>query len=274
LIGSALVHRVRQPVNARKPTKIKSAIRALEILELFSNVRKSLSSTEVGFMLGYPKSSANVLLKCLTDLGYLTLDPLSMQYFPTLRSTALGEWIPSALYGLGDAGAMLQEVHDLTGETVTLSMRTGMSMRFIRVLPGKFSISLRMEEGSLAPLMGSSVGAAFLGTRTPDEVQLLARSAAAMARTRTARLAIEHALEEIARSRKRGYSVIYGSMFPDIGAVAMALPPASDGNVLVMSVGGLDHRIRRTERPITVVMRNAITTHLTAKRDAEPIRRA
>lgn len=261
-------------MNARKPTKIKSAIRALEILELFSNVRKALSSTEVGFMLGYPKSSANVLLKCLTDQGYLTLDPLSMQYFPTLRPTALGEWIPSALYGLGDASAMLQEVHDLTGETVTLSMRTGMSMRFIRVLPGKFSLSLRMEEGSLAPLIGSSVGAAFLGTRTSDEVQLLARSATAMARTRSARLAIELALEQVAQSRKRGYSVIYGSMFPDIGAVAMPLPPASEGNVLVMAVGGLDHRIRRTERPITVVMRNAIKTHLISKWDETLPRRA
>lgn len=250
---------------SRKTTSIKSATRALEVLELFANVRKSLNSTEVGFMLGYPKSSTNVLLRCLAELGYLNFDSVSRQYFPTLRATALGEWVPAALYGLGDASAMLQEVHDLTGETVTLSMRTGTAMRFIRVLPGKFSMSLRMDEGSVAPLLGSSVGAAYLGTRTEEEVALLAKSALAVARTRSARNSINHALEVIEQSRRRGYAVIYGSMFPDIGAIAVALPPASDGNVLVMSTGGLDHRIRRNEKAITVVMKNAIATHLIKK---------
>jgi DNA-binding IclR family transcriptional regulator len=250
----------------RKNTSIKSATRALEVLELFSNVRKALNSTEVGFMLGYPKSSTNVLLRCLAGLGYLSFDNSTRQYFPTLRATALGEWVPAALYAFGDAGAMLQEVHDLTGETVTLSMRTGMSMRFIRVLPGKFSMSLRMDEGSVAPLLGSSVGAAYLGTRGPEEVALLTKSALAVARTQSSRNSISNALEVADQSRRRGYAVIYGSMFPDIGAIAIALPPASDGNVLVMGAGGLEHRIRKNEKAITLVMRNAIATHLTKKR--------
>ena len=241
---------------------VKSAGRVLEVLELLGSVRRPLTGTEIGRLLGYPKSSTNVLLKSLIRLGYLSFDPDSMQYFPSLRVTALGEWIPAALYGSGDAISMLESVHDKTGETVTLSMRSGTSMRFMRVLPGKFFIALKMDEGTLAPLFGSSVGSAFLAARPAAEVERLAEAALQQSRTRQARSTVETALVRVAEARQRGYSVAYGSLFPDTGAISMALPPASDGNVLVLGVGGLQERMRRNERSIARVMRSAITEHL------------
>lgn len=243
---------------------VKSAGRVLEVLELLGNVRKPLSASEIGRLLDYPKSSTNVLLKYLTNLGYLSFDADTMHYFPSLRVTSLGAWIPAALYGMGDAASMLQEVHDVTGETVTLSMRSGQVMRFIRVLPGSFFIALKMDEGTVAPLFGSSVGAAFLATRPPGEVERLAEAARAMARTRVARQAIDRTLESLPQVRSASYSVTFASLFPDTGAISMALPPASDGNVLVLGVGGLSDRIRRNERMIARAMRAAITTHLVA----------
>ena len=241
---------------------VKSAGRVLEVLELLGNVRKPLSASEIGRLLDYPKSSTNVLLKCLTSLGYLSFDPDTMHYFPSLRVTALGAWIPAAMYGMGDAASMLQELHDLSGETVTLSMRTGQSMRFIRVLPGKFFIALKMDEGTLAPLFGSSVGAAWLATRPTVEVERLAESARLMARTRQTRAAIDRTLESMTLVRSVGYAVAYASLFPDTGAVSMALPPALDGSVLVLGAGGLSDRIRRNEKPLARLMRSAITRHL------------
>jgi DNA-binding IclR family transcriptional regulator len=85
-----------------------------------------------------------------------------------------------------------------------------------------------------------------------------------MARTRVARQAIEHTLESLPQVRSTGYSVTFASLFPDTGAISMALPPASDGNVLVLGTGGLSDRIRRNERAIARAMRSAITTHLVA----------
>jgi DNA-binding IclR family transcriptional regulator len=85
-----------------------------------------------------------------------------------------------------------------------------------------------------------------------------------MARTRVARQAIDRTLESLPQVRSAGYSVTFASLFPDTGAISMALPPASDGNVLVLGVGGLSDRIRRNERTIARAMRAAITTHLVA----------
>lgn len=242
---------------------VKSAGRVLEVFELLATTRRPLSATEIGRILGYPKSSANVLLKSLTQLGYLSFDADSMQYFPSLRVTALGEWIPAALFGVGDAASMLQDVHDKTGETVTLSMRSGLSMRFLRVMPGKFFIALKMDEGTVAPLFGSAVGAAFLSTRSADEVERIAQTAYQQVRTRQARAAIESTVTDLPRVRQQGYAVTYGSLFPDTGAIGMALPTASDGNTLVFGVGGLQERVRRNEKVIARAMRAAITQHLT-----------
>jgi DNA-binding IclR family transcriptional regulator len=250
------------PSPAGSAGTVKSAGRVLEVLELLASVRKPLSASEIGRLLGYPKSSTNVLLKCLTNLGYLTFDPNTMHYFPCLRVTTLGEWIPAALFGAGDAACMLQEVHDVTSETVTLSMRNGQFMRFMRVLPGKFFIALRMDEGALAPLFGSSVGAAFLVTRPTTEVERLAEAARSLARTRQARMFIDQTLENMPQVRRAGYSVVHETLFPDTGAISMALPPTSDGNVLVLGVGGLTDRIRRNEAAIARCMRSAIKTHL------------
>ena len=74
---------------------VKSAGRVLEVLELLGNVRKPLSASEIGRLLEYPKSSTNVLLKYLTNLGYLPFDPDTMHYLPSLRVTSLGAWIPA-----------------------------------------------------------------------------------------------------------------------------------------------------------------------------------
>lgn len=252
----------KDPDSPADPSLVKSAARVFEVLELLGKVRRPLSASEIGSVLEYPKSSANVLLKSLVQLGYLSFDLDSMQYFPSLRVTALGEWIPSALYGTGSAAAMLEEVHDRTHETVTLSMRSGLSMRFIRVLPGKFFIALKMEEGYLAPLFGTAVGAAHLSARPAAEIARLAESAIQEARTREARKTIDTALKEAEAARQRGYAVAYGRVFADTGAVAMPLPPAADGTVLVIGVGGLHDRIRRNERMIARAMRNAITQHV------------
>jgi DNA-binding IclR family transcriptional regulator len=93
-------------------------------------------------------------------------------------------------------------------------------------------------------------------------VERLAEAARAMARTRVARQMIDRSLESLPQIRSTGYAFANASLFPDTGAISMALPPASDGNVLVLGVGGLSERIRRNERSIARAMRSAITTHL------------
>ena len=80
---------------------IKSAARVIEVLELFTTDPRPLSLKEISTRLSYPQSSTTVLMKSLMSLGYLNYDPARRVYFPTLRVTRLGDWIPQALFGTG-----------------------------------------------------------------------------------------------------------------------------------------------------------------------------
>ncbi|HEX7943836.1 MAG TPA: helix-turn-helix domain-containing protein, partial [Phenylobacterium sp.] len=80
---------------------MKSAQRALEILEVFARQRRPLALKEILEELGYPTSSGSALMKSLVALGYLDYDRERRTYFPTMRIAVLGHWVPAALFGEG-----------------------------------------------------------------------------------------------------------------------------------------------------------------------------
>jgi hypothetical protein len=53
---------------------VKSATRALEVIELFGVHRHPLSVTEIANALGIPQSSSSVLLHALSSIGFVTRD--------------------------------------------------------------------------------------------------------------------------------------------------------------------------------------------------------
>ena len=63
----------------------KSAIRALDVLELFCRTGHKLRAREIAQALNIGPSSADLLLKTLIDGGYLAFDPLTKYYWPSPR---------------------------------------------------------------------------------------------------------------------------------------------------------------------------------------------
>jgi IclR family transcriptional regulator, KDG regulon repressor len=77
-------------VNELDGSGVKSAERALTILELFSRPGRALTFTQVAELLGYPRSSLHGLLRTLTDRGWLRLDPASRRFTLGLRAWQTG----------------------------------------------------------------------------------------------------------------------------------------------------------------------------------------
>jgi DNA-binding IclR family transcriptional regulator len=78
-------------VNDTDGSGVKSAERALSILELFSRPNRALTFTQVAELLGYPRSSLHGLLRTLTDRGWLRLDPASRRFTLGLRAWEAGK---------------------------------------------------------------------------------------------------------------------------------------------------------------------------------------
>lgn len=253
---------------------VKSAARVMEVLELFARRREPLSGTEIGLELGYPKSSANALLKSLVSLGYLSQDTESLRYFPSLRVTRLGDWVPSMVLGATEAVDIVRTLHAETSETVTLSMQTGLQMQFIRVMPGTFPISLQINEGFTAPIFGTAVGAAMLSSLADDVIDELYDRARRLGALTRPDLALESVMTEVRTARRDGHAVGYDRILSDTGAVAAPLPPTEYGPTLVVGVGGLSGRIHRNEAKIIRAIKRAIARHAAGETRARDARTA
>ena len=232
---------------------VKSVGRVLEVLDYFRQTKTPQKANDIGLSLNYPKSSTNALLKSMVSLGYLSFDQETMNYFPTARVSSLGDWIPAALLGQ-DRMNVLKELHERTNETVTMSVRNGFGMQFTVVIPGKFPISLAVQEGFVAPMVGSAVGTAYLSTLADPQVEkFLARAK----RARAAHLDEEQRsslYSDIAAARKDGFAIKYDGVLPDTGALAVALPGLEATGTSVIGLGGLAPRIHAAESDLIEAM--------------------
>ncbi|HVN41912.1 MAG TPA: IclR family transcriptional regulator C-terminal domain-containing protein [Steroidobacteraceae bacterium] len=254
-------HKSRPPAAVAERTTVKSAARAIEVLELFRRKQRALSSAEVSRALGYPKSSTNVLLRSLTAQGYLVLDARTLRYFPSLSVTRLGEWIPRALVISGHVAEILEDIHAATQETVTLSVLSDLSVTFLKVIPGTYPISLQMTEGFVAPLFTTAIGIAILAQLREEELEELVHKANLRARRRDARVDVEALRAALQETREKGFCVRYDAVISDTGAIGIPFPSDVEGFPMALGVAGLSSRIRRHEKLIYREVRACLARH-------------
>jgi DNA-binding IclR family transcriptional regulator len=229
----------------------------MEVLEAFRRTRRPLSATEVCRELGYPKSSANALLKSLVRLGYVSLDDKSFTYFPTMKVSRLGDWIKDEL--CVTTRSILNRLHSDTGETIILTKKNDVHMQTIVSIPGTFPITFKLDEGYMAPLFGSAVGTAVLATFDDDRIERLWRRAKPIEGAVAKPLSFAELSTEINHARELGYAVAYDQLVPDSGTVAMLVPTADEADSdVAVCVSGLASRIRREERRIVKKMSSII----------------
>ncbi len=228
------------------PDGVKSADRAMAILEVFRQQRRPLSARDLAEALAMPRSSTNVLLRSLIAGGYLRYSEPGALYYPTLRVFHLGSWL---IEGLLDDPALDRALRDLaarTGETVCLWARIGLQLAAVAVIEGPQAISLHVRTGIAAPLFGSTVGLALLAALGDAERErLLTRQQ----QTGPA-VDLDLTLREVEGTRQRGWCAGYDRWLPDAGAVAAALALPGAAEPLVIGVGGPTFRVRRNEARI------------------------
>ena len=231
---------------------VKSAARALDILELFAERREPLNATQIATALGYPKSSLSVLLKSLITQGYLSSSRGDGGLFPTLKLTRLGDWVPTALLGSETLLPLLSELRDRTGETVTLTIPVDLNMRCVHALIGTHPISLQVEEGVSFPTIGTAIGTMFLATQPDAVIRSLFDRWVKHGHSASKWDELQSAIKA---ARADGYTSAYDIVLPDTGAIAMPIRAASSGEILIVGVAGLNHRIHQGAPAILKAMR-------------------
>ncbi len=239
---------------------VKSAVRVLEILELFQQHRAPRQLKDICDALAYPQSSGTVLLKNLVTLGYLSYDRASRCYFPTLKVAALGDWVEHALFGHGKIFEVMRDLHSATGEAVSVALQNDVYMQYIRIIQSVHPQRFHVEEGSLRPLTLSATGWMLMATHPDKEVDRLIRRANIATPRTEDRQPMELMMQRVREVRARGTA--YAENVPLLGGATLCvmLPLKVQGRPVVLGMGGALERIRAHREEYLQLMLDLVKT--------------
>lgn len=223
---------------------VKSAMRAIEVLEHFKLHQQPRSMSEIARDLCYPQSSATVLLKTLMKLGYLTFDRRERVYFPTPKVAALGEWVPRALFGTGQVLDAMRDVHSATGEGIFLGTKNDIYLQYLKTLNSIHALRFHIDEGTIRPITLSAAGWVLLTTLPVEKVDNIVRRANIATTNSSERTSLKFIVDQLARIRERGYA--YAENVPLLGGatIAVLLPVSVHGQPASLALGGVADRVR------------------------------
>jgi IclR family transcriptional regulator, acetate operon repressor len=234
---------------------IKSAERALAILEYFRENKRAATVTEIAGTLGLPQSSTTMLLKSLLKLGYLDYAHQTRTFRPTYRVAVLGSWIQRSLFKSGPLTDTMDAIGNALDETVLLGLQNGPHMQYVHiVVPGE-GVLLAVHVGILRPMTCSALGRMLLIGKTNDQIRAIVRRNNADAEDSAHRVQEQQFMAEIESIRNQGFAESRGKMTPGANVIAMLVPDQPDTAPLAIGVGGPMMRIEERRDEILRVMR-------------------
>lgn len=247
-------------MNASSPT-VKSAARTLEVLDYFRSERAPRSLRQIVEALGYPQSSTTVLLKSLTTLGYMNYDRVRRVYFPTLRVAALGDWIGPALLG-GNERLLeaMQDLHNATGETVSLGLLNDVYLQYIRVIQSTHSTRFYTEEGVMRPFVQSSLGWLLASTRSPERIEHLVRRANIAIAKPSERVSVQEMVQRIMELKSKPTTYAEGVPFNSGATMCALVHAAINEQPVVLGLGGILDRMRAHRARYSAALRRAVAS--------------
>ena len=238
-------------------TQVKSALRAIEVLELFGRVRRPQSMSDVAQALGYPVSSTTVLLKTLIGLGYLSFDRHTRHYFPTPKVALLGDWILQVLFGSGQILDAMRDVHAATGETTSINTANDIHIQYLQIIQSVHPLRFHVDEGTLRPLTQSAVGWLLMSRMSDDEIDNVVRRTNIATERVNDRIRVEEMLDRVRTIRTDGYASAENVPFLGGATLCVLLPVTIQGRPVALGIGGVLERVRQNRARYLAVLQRA-----------------
>ncbi|HEV2611913.1 MAG TPA: helix-turn-helix domain-containing protein [Noviherbaspirillum sp.] len=236
---------------------VKSAARAIQVLEFFDTVRRASPVAEVADHFGWPHSSTSALMRSLVSLGYLHFDAGARTYIPSMRVALLGDWLHGPMLSHGKLSQLLEQLNHATGETVVLAAQNGLHSQYLRVLQGTNTLRMHLQIGTLRPLLSSGTGRMLLTQMDDGTIRKLTRKFN-LASDAAHPVNAEELLRQVAEDRERGYAVSMNQVTPHATLIAMLLPTRPTEKPLAIGIAGLTDRLIANERKYVRTMQEAI----------------
>jgi DNA-binding IclR family transcriptional regulator len=250
---------------------VKSALRAIEILEFFTRVRQPRAMSEIGVALGYPPSSTTVLLKTLVGLGYLNFDRKRRVYFPTPKVTSLGDWIPKTLFGDSRLIEAMRDVHAATGEAVAIGTTNDVYLQYVKIVQSIHPLRFHVDEGTLRPLTQSALGWLLMSTMSDEKVDNIVRRANIATPNASDRVKLPEMMKRIRQIRGKGYCSAENVPILGGGTICVLLSATIQNQPVALGLGGAAERIKQNFSRYLGVLQQAARSVKASDASDQPI---
>jgi DNA-binding IclR family transcriptional regulator len=202
---------------------VKSARRAVELLEVLADAPRRLSYSELRHALGMPKSSLHGLLRTLVDAGWVETDERGACYGVGLRALRAGVSYLDRDPVVRAAGLILARLCRELDETVHLARLDGAEIVYLASRESLHHLRVTSRIGRRLPAHAAALGKALLAERTDAEVDALlpAELAALTPGTVTSRPRL---FTELADTRVRGWAFEREQNTVGLACFAVAVP--------------------------------------------------
>jgi IclR family transcriptional regulator, acetate operon repressor len=240
---------------------IKSAGRALQILELFDVLQRQATVTEIAELLHYPQSSTTMLLRSLVSMGYLNYNIRARTYVTSSRVALLGKWAASTLVSDGRIIRLMRRISDRSEQAVVLAVRKGLMVQYIHVVQATSSTRLYVMQGSMRPLIQSGTGFALLADQSESDVRRIVLRTNADGGVDGHLIREADVLAQVRLVHERGYALTSGLVKPDSGMLAVPLSrdlAADIGQPAVVGIGSLTTTLMTRREELLGIIREEL----------------
>jgi IclR family KDG regulon transcriptional repressor len=226
-----------------EPRKIKSAERTLALFELFSLGQRPLTVSEIARGIDMPQPSASMLVRNLSDLGYLEHDRLQRTYVPTMRIMFVGNWISRKCNREQEIHNQLISLAHEFGETAMVGMQNEASCQYVFVQSPDMSSQLEVKSSPLRPITATAAGRTLLSPKEDRDIISLVRRCNAEVEEPRLRIEPSQFLDIIGSIRKYGYSRTDGNGGSYHSEIAISLSNPIGKSPMAIALGGPIDRI-------------------------------
>lgn len=252
----------RQAEGKASSYSIEAVERAVDVLMAFTHAEPELTLGEVVERTRLPKSTVFRLLSTLRARHLCQLDTETGRYSLGYELLKMADIRARQINFRRLVLPVMQELRDISNETIVLSIRDGDDRVNIDYVESKHPLRRVPEPGRRAPLYSGAASKAFLAAMSDEAIAAyLDRTELAQRgpNTITDRVALHR---EIGKIRSVGYAESRGEQTPQGNAIAAAVFDHTGEPICVISISYVDSRFTEAIRKKSVARLIELTRHL------------
>lgn len=239
--------------------QVSSILRALQILECFTDNQTEWTLKSLVEHLNIPTTTVYRQVSTLTDRQYLEQDPIRKSYRVGPRLLLLA----SAILGQSDlrrvARPELERLSDTVQETINLSTLLEHDIFYLDKVETHRSIVCNTQVGSRAPAYATSSGKVMICQESEAYIDDYCQWMVQRAKPLTDRTITdpERFREELVQARVQGYAMDNGEIEQGLICVAAPIYDMNHKAVAAVSVSGPDYRMKEDQEVMIREVRRA-----------------